>query len=180
MHNHTAALYTTTPSSKLRTPPPLPPRHRRRRCCCCWCNLRVFVKNSNRLSVVLLLEIVHLAEPVCAPARWLLLAPLLSCRTSLLGHRRLRLHRCCRCCCCSHSLLRVSRKCAAVFIVVLSNAVRAFLTLFHVSHTVSCMFMYKTCIDRRHPKDVDSVEDDIFRLFFVLLFVLQISQTQPN
>ena len=80
-HNTVAELSDATASPAVPPPPPL--LH------CCWCLLRVFEKK--RLSVVLLLVIVHLAEPVCAPARWLLIALLLPCRNPLLGHRRLRL-----------------------------------------------------------------------------------------
>ena len=73
----TPPLYHNT-VGELPTPPPSPSHRRHRcRCYCCrcwWCLSACVNKKKNRLSVVFVVVIAHLAEPVCAPARWLLLA----------------------------------------------------------------------------------------------------------
>ena len=138
--------FTTTLSPKLPAPPPAPPRHRPRRrrrcrcccCCCCWCLLLVFIKTSRRLSVVLVVVIAHLGEPLCSPARWLLLVVLLPGRTSLLDHRRHRPRRCCRCCCFCLLLLMLSRSPARVPRVLLCSLLSSMMPCVIFLHKISC------------------------------------------
>ena len=138
--------YTTTLSPQLPTPPPAPPRHRRRLCCgCCWCLLSVFTKKNNRLSVVLVM--VHIAAPVCAPAGWLLpaavphflvgpssppaaaLLPMLLLCAAVVAALTLS-------CACSYSMLLCSLLCSAMPCVDSYTKVRCFL------YCILCVYLH--------------------------------------
>ena len=79
----------------------------------------------NKLVVVLIL---HPAEPVCAPARWLLCSPhFLAGPSPPPAPPMLPVLLCAAAAAALNSLLRVFLKCADVSVVVLSDEVRGFL-----------------------------------------------------
>ena len=118
---------------------------------------------------------VHLAEPLCAflpggCCRHYCCCAAIPCRVIAAFAPTAAAAVCCCCRCCSHSLLRVLLKCA-VFVVVMSYAVRGFL------HRISC-FPYRVLLievslhDLHRHVFVENVQDAYFSAVFVVVVFL--------